>query len=239
MQDDFSPQPTQQNRREPLFNAPVIAWGMAALLVGLHALVSFAPFPQQIQWQYDYALVPRRFWAEAGSPDAYPDLFASLVTLLTTGFLHADWMHVLVNAAMLLAFGTGVARVLGADMAGVVKWLVVYLASVIVGSIAYLALNGVDAGAAVGASGGTSGLMGAAMIAAGGGGPAAVMSRQFLGFTAVFAIANVIFVLAGPSLIGMAIAWEAHAGGYAAGAVAMALLGPRLRPPAGTVGEAT
>lgn len=222
-----SPEPTSKPPRERIINAPTIVVVMSGLLVALHAAFSFSSFETQITLQYDYALVPRRFWAEAGSEDAYPSLIAGLLTLLSTGFLHADWMHVLVNAGMLLAFGTPVAQALGGGIGGAGKWMLVYLGAVIAGSAAYLALNGVDAGAAVGASGGTSGLMAAALLVGPGGALRSPLSPGFLGFTAAFAIGNAVLVLAGPSLIGAAIAWEAHAGGYVAGGILMLLVGRR------------
>ena len=231
--DSIDPPVTQPDRppRERIINAPTIVILMAGLLVALHGAFSFSAYETQVNLQYDYALVPRRFWAESGSQDAYPSLAAGLLTLLSTGFLHVDWMHVIVNSAMLLAFGTPVARALGGGMGGAGKWMLVYLGSVIAGSAAYLALNGVDAGTAVGASGGTSGLMAAALLVDPRGGLRSPFSREFLGFTAAFAVVNVILVLAGPSLLGSAISWEAHAGGYVAGGLLMLLTGRRAVSP--------
>ena len=51
---------------------------------------------------FEFALAPERFWASAGSPEVYPDTFSGLLTLVSTALLHGDWMHVIVNALMLL-----------------------------------------------------------------------------------------------------------------------------------------
>lgn len=219
---------TDTPAREPLFNAPILVVGMSLLLVGLHAATYLLEDREFIRLQYDFALVPRRFWAEGGSQDSYPDMLSGLVTLLTTGFLHTDWMHVIVNSLMLLAFGTPVFRALkqnsGAGAAWL-KWAAVYFGSVVGGSIAYLAIADVTSPAAVGASGGTSGLIAAAFLLDPWGRLQSPLSRSFLTMTAAFVIANALLTVAGPYLIGMGIAWEAHAGGYIAGAALMVLLG--------------
>ncbi len=211
-----------------MFNAPLIVIVMALLLVALYAAYSFASLEQQVRALYDYALVPRRFWAEAGDSAAYPNILAKVLTLLSTSLLHGDWMHVILNAGMLLAFGTPVARATGPGITGAGKWMLIYISAVIIGSIAYLGLNGAGAGAAVGASGGTSGLMAAAMLAGPYGTVRSPLSRQFLTFTAMFVVANIVLAYLGPAALGMGIAWEAHAGGYAAGAIMMLLLGRRV-----------
>ena len=71
-------------------------------------------------------------------------------------------MHVIVNAMMLLAFGTPVARAFGNTPTGWGLWMIVFLGSIIAGSALYLGLATVQSYYAVGASGGTSGLIAAA-----------------------------------------------------------------------------
>jgi membrane associated rhomboid family serine protease len=213
-------------RREPLFNAPWLVALVAGVLVLLHLGYELASARQQTEWLYEFALVPQRFFADAGDPVAYGGLFDQLTPLITSGFLHANWLHVIVNAAMLLSFGTPVARWLGPDIGGLLKWIVLYLGAVAAGALAYLALNA-GGGVAVGASGGVSGLMAAAFLIDPSGGLRTPFSRPFLGVTFMFAAANVVLALAGPYALGMGIAWEAHAGGYIAGALLMLLLGRR------------
>ena len=91
--------------RQPILNAPLLVIGVAVLLVALHAAFEFASPISQLAISYDYALAPQRFWAPAGSDDVYPTAIAGLLTLLSSGLLHADWLHVLVNSMMLLALG--------------------------------------------------------------------------------------------------------------------------------------
>ncbi|MEQ1784906.1 MAG: rhomboid family intramembrane serine protease [Hyphomonadaceae bacterium] len=144
-------------RSQPIFNAPLLVIVVAVVLVLLHAAFAFAPPLEQMAIQYDYALAPQRFWAPAGSPDVYPDAAAGLLTLLSSGLLHADWLHVLVNSLMLLALGTPVARALGTSIAGAAYWLLLFVVSVLAGSALYLALANVGSPYLIGASGGVSG----------------------------------------------------------------------------------
>lgn len=217
----------------PLINAPLLVIVMAALLTILHAAFEFAPLLSQIAITYDFALAPQRFWAPAGSPDVYPDAASGLLTLLSSGLLHADWMHVLVNALMLLAVGAPVARALGGNIAGAAKWMLLLVVSIIGGSALYLALATVDSPYLIGASGGVSGMIGAVFLLDPNGRKQALWSRRFLSMTAAFAIANALLVLVAPFMLGMQVSWEAHAGGYIAGALMMAILPVRGYPARG------
>src|ERR1700736_5605482 len=58
---------------------------------------------------------------------------AALVTLLTSTFLHAGWLHLLANLLYLGVFGLPVERRIGAARFGLL-----YLLSGLVGSLAYL-----------------------------------------------------------------------------------------------------
>ena len=49
--------------------------------------------------------------------------------------------------------------------------------------------------------------------------PAQLLERRFLSASAVFLVGNIVLAFLGPSLFGSAIAWQAHIGGYVAGAV--------------------
>ena len=58
---------------------------------------------------------------------------AALVTLLTSAFLHAGWLHLLSNLLYLAVFGPPVERRVGAA-----RFALLYVASGLVGSLAYL-----------------------------------------------------------------------------------------------------
>lgn len=223
MADDTS-RPASPTKPPPFFTAPTIVLLMAALLIGLYAAYFFAPYPDQIGIKYDYALAPERFWAPAGDLDVYPDVWSGLITLASSALLHGDWPHVIVNTVMLLIFGAPVARTLGDGPLGWGLWLTIFLGSVIAGSAVYLAVADVNSPYVVGASGGTSGLIAAAGLLDHYGMKQKLWSRGFLMFTAVFAAINAVLTVltfVAPQILGMGIAWEAHVGGYIAGAVLM------------------
>jgi membrane associated rhomboid family serine protease len=114
---------------------------------------------------------------------------------------------------MLVWFGVPVARALGPGLAAWGYWMLLFAGSVIAGSAFYLALTDDGAAYLIGASGGTSGVIAAAMLLGGNGGKHALWSMGFLVPTAIFAAMNL-----------LAVSWEAHAGGYAFGALLMAVL---------------
>ena len=106
----------------------------------------------------------------------------------------------------------------GRNGAGYV-FLLLFLVSVAGGSVAHLAATYPAGPPAIGASGGVSGLIAAVLLAQQGARPR-LISRTFLGASLVFLVANVVLALVGPSMMGASIAWQAHVGGYVAGALA-------------------
>jgi membrane associated rhomboid family serine protease len=81
------------------------------------------------------------------------------VTLVTSQFLHADWLHLLANMLFLYTFGDNVE-----DAMGHARYLVFYLACGVVGALAFMLfdLNGVSP--LIGASGAISGVVGAYLM---------------------------------------------------------------------------
>ena len=200
-----------------------LVYAMAALLILLHLAFALATYAQQTEAKWNFALAPERFWAPAGSDRVYPDVISGLLTLLSSGLLHAGWIHVLVNAIMLVWFGLPVARALGPGAAPWGYWMLLFAGAVIAGSAFYLALVDNTAPYLVGASGGTSGLVAAALLLGANGGKRALWSPGFLMPTGIFVLINVLLVYAAP-YSGILVSWEAHAGGYVFGALLMAVL---------------
>jgi membrane associated rhomboid family serine protease len=80
-------------------------------------------------------------------------------TLLTSLFLHGSWIHLLGNMLYLWNVGDNVEEVLGGF-----RYLVVYLACGLVGSLAQVAVNPDSAIPTLGASGAIAGIMGAYVV---------------------------------------------------------------------------
>ena len=81
------------------------------------------------------------------------------LTLLTSMFLHGSWMHLLGNMLYLWIVGDNVEEVLGWF-----RYLVVYLACGLVGSLAQVVVNPESVTPTLGASGAIAGIMGAYVI---------------------------------------------------------------------------
>ncbi len=92
-----------------------------------------------------YGLVPANIVARTG-----------LVTLLTSMFLHGGFLHIGGNMLYLYIFGDNVE-----DLAGHAGYLVFYLVSGIIGSLAHIASNPGSMVVTIGASGAISGVLGA------------------------------------------------------------------------------
>jgi membrane associated rhomboid family serine protease len=223
--------------RQPFFRAPpVVIWLIGGLALA-HAGRMLAP-PAIVQdILSDYAFIPARYSrAFLASHMLDPGtIWERAVPFVSYMGLHNDWTHLIINSLWLLAFGPIVAR-----RFGTVLFLVFFIVCGVAGAATYLAFNWASPVPVVGASGAISGLMAAALRMLPGQRPWEVpgeapllplLSRQLLVFSAVWAAIN---LLAGVTGMGMgtqavAIAWQAHLGGFLAG---LLLSGPfdALRP---------
>jgi membrane associated rhomboid family serine protease len=149
----MSDDPPISRPEEPIFLVPAIVPIFAGTFVAVHAALSWAP-PGYSAWAYQtLSLVPVRFLA------ADPWLVAlAFGNLLTHSLLHADWMHVLVNGALILAAAGPVYRNCG--LAGLI---VMFSLSTIAGGLGHVAVYWGESVSVIGASGGAAGLMAAAL----------------------------------------------------------------------------
>ncbi len=147
-------------------------------------------------------------------------------TLITHLFVHGSWLHLGMNCAAALIFGTAVARYLGPGLWGAVVFFSFFLVCGVLAGLGYVLAHPLGMDVAVGASGAISGLWGAATrLLIGRGRLAPVFDRLVLTQSAVILAVNVVMGLAG-TLQSMNIAWEAHVAGFIAG---LLLIGPAGR----------
>jgi membrane associated rhomboid family serine protease/Zn-finger nucleic acid-binding protein len=145
-------------------------------------------------------------------------------TLLTHGFLHAGWLHLLGNLYFLWIFGDNVE-----DHLGKRHFAILYAGALVAGGVAHLIANPSSNAPMLGASGAIAGLMGAYLVLF----PRVqlwvmllvvrVRMRVFWYFGAWLALQ---VVMQGIGARGTA--WMAHLGGFAVGALTALLL--RQRP---------
>ena len=202
--------------REPMFDVPWTVLALVGALVAAHAARLYLGIDAD-----RFALVPLDLKHGAGLH------WASHL------FVHANWAHVLTNAAFTLAFGTPVARYLGLGSRGALAFAVFFLAAgtlAALGFAAWACLFEPDAPwALVGASGAASGLFGAAArLMEGRGRLGGLGGRRFLTMSVVWIGANAVLGLTGltPGAGAAPVAWQAHVCGFLAG---LALIGPLAR----------
>lgn len=214
--------------RQPIFNVPGPVLVLLGLMIAVHVLRLFLSEDLGYWVLAALAFIPARY-SEAGGALPGGDV-AKVTSFVTHLFLHADQIHLAVNGAWLLAFGTPLAKRLGWA-----RFMLFTLSCGVAGATAFLALHPTLMAPVIGASGAIAGLMGGVMrllfpaldshqgyllsddpqkIQAM---PllAALRDKRVLISTAAFVALNILamFGLGSPADSG-AIAWEAHLGGY-------------------------
>lgn len=200
--------------QEPLFNiaerAPVY---LCAILILIFAATSYLPTGLILSALNACVLVPLDIQGRDTAGHGF--------SLLAHGFLHGSWSHVLMNSAMIVAFG--VVTIRGAKLfaasrgkpaKGELTFIIIFLLGVVGGGLAqwlYWASIGSVSSAALGASGGASALFATGAWAMGG-------QKKLLSFGLGWLFINFVLVVAEP-LLGVSIAWAAHIGGYVTGAI--------------------
>jgi membrane associated rhomboid family serine protease len=144
-------------------------------------------------------------------------------TLLTHGFLHAGWLHLLGNLYFLWIFGDNVE-----DHLGKRDFAILYVGALVAGGLAHLIANPHSHAPMLGASGAIAGLMGAYLV---------LFPRVQL-WVMLFALrvrmrviwylgAWLVLQIVMQSIGARGTAWMAHLGGFAVGALTALLLRPR------------
>lgn len=218
-----------------MFNVPPVVIATVAVLVLVHALRMFVlNDAQDEQFLVDFAFIPARYSTELSG--SFPGGFgADLWTFFTYAFLHADLLHLGLNLAWLLPFGTALARRFGSW-----RYVIFMLVMAAIGAFAHLVSHPGAMVPMIGASAAISGAMAAAMrFVFQQGGPlaafrepdansyrvpaatliATLRDMRFLIFLVVWLGLNLLIGLGTVSFgeEGQAIAWQAHIGGFFAG----------------------
>jgi membrane associated rhomboid family serine protease len=225
--------------RTPVFNLPGVVVWLAAILVAIHWVRSLLPAERATDALLAFAFIPARY--EPGGAILTGGVGARFWTPLTHAFLHADWLHLVVNLVWMASFGGALARRFAA-----LRFIILAALSAAAGAAVFFVLHSGEDVLLIGASGGVSGMMAATACFAfapggplSGGGPdsyrlpaqpllAALTSSRALSFIGVWFAINLLFGFFDGLLPGVdgAIAWEAHLGGFLAGIAAFPALDP-------------
>lgn len=130
---------------------------------------------------------------------------------VTHMFLHGGWVHLLVNVAMLMAFGAGLERHMGAW-----RFIILYLAAGIAGALLHLLVYPSAEAPLIGASGAISGLFSASVMMLR---RAGAMQGSFMPFILIWIGMTLFFGFFGAPGTSADIGWTSHLGGFAAGFV--------------------
>lgn len=215
------------------FNVPTAVLVLGALILAIHGVLQF--IPRESYWRIleSFAFIPLAWtvpWEELTIP------MSKYWSLLTYFFLHGDWVHVLANLTWFAAFGSAVARRFGAG-----RFLVFLGLATIASAVAHGVFNPQSAAPMIGASGGVSACMGAAIRFAFSprltqqieDRPAlslvqSLQNRGILSFVVLWFAFNWLFGSGVVQLAGAEspIAWQAHMGGFIFGLLAFKLFDP-------------
>jgi len=202
----------------PTRRRPLLTWGLIVINVAVYFFLSQNPVMNQEAIQR-YALIPADI---AGG--------RHLDTLITSMFLHASLLHVGGNMLFLWIFGNNVE-----DQLGEIKYLALYFASGIAGSLLQVYINPSSPIPTLGASGAISGVLAAYVLYF----PAA---RVLTYIAPIFLVTIRAFVFIGYWILlqafqaflnigvtGGGVAFFAHVGGFAMGFALAFLLRPSSR----------
>ena len=211
-----------QRSNAPLLNAPDILKWLAGTLVFIHLVRWLLPTDIDNMLLVTFAFDASVYGPARDTPYAIVTMIAGPVTHV---FLHAPGiMHIVMNSALLLAFGAPLARRMGTP------WFAAFFVfSAVAGAAGWFVLNPWEQGLLIGASGGVSGLMGGyarlgMQKRPARGGPMSPRDQRLAApFAAVWIGLNFFFGFFGATILGLSskIAWEAHLGGFIFGVLAI------------------
>jgi len=245
--DSFEPNNFGPKPSEPIFNVPSVVIATVAVLVGVHLFrMLVLSGSQDEQFVLTFAFIPARYFSD-GVDGSLPGGFgADLWTFFTYAFLHANLLHIGLNLAWLIPFGTALARRFGAW-----RYTAFMLVTAAAGALAHF-VSYPDANVPmIGASAAISGAMAAAMrfvfqkhgpLETWRDGPrngeayrvralsllATFRDPRLLLFLAAWMGLNALFGLGAVSFgeEGQQLAWQAHIGGFVAGLVLFGAFDP-------------
>ena len=139
----------------PRTTTPLITYFLIALNVAVFLFEVALGSGQRNQFVYQFGVVPRDVM-DAVNGAFGSSLAGAGVSLFSSMFLHASWLHLIVNMWALWIFGDNIE-----DHLGHFRYLLLYLASGIFASLLHVAFNQSSQVPSVGASGAIAGVMGA------------------------------------------------------------------------------
>lgn len=203
-----------RTKKEPAINLPPVTKILLAAILFPHLAMALLLDPPGQYWVFThFGFVPAYYTADFPGWPAFIGPFSYM-------FVHSNWLHVGMNAAMLAAFGAGVERWMGGR-----RMAVMFVLCGLAGVAFHFILSPFSEQTVVGASAGDSGLFAAVLVMLHRQGRLGTGRYGIWPFAAFWVGLAVVFGLLG-SPDGSDVAWAAHIGGFLAG---LLLLRPMLR----------
>jgi membrane associated rhomboid family serine protease len=220
----------------PSRRLPVAMWALIGVNIFMFVFQLGLPQERLLRLVHFFGIVPKRYvhpdwavWAGFPADDYWP--------FLTSMFLHGGWFHIIANMWTLWIFGDNVE-----DRMGPLRFLLFYLLCGIASGIIHMISTPLSTVPAIGASGAIAGVLAAYLFLY----PRAqvICVVPILFFPVFFELSALVFILiwffsqfisGSLSLMspqeGGGIAWWAHIGGFAFGALTHRFFVSKPRPP--------
>lgn len=205
---------------EPAFNAPPATLYTSATLIFIHILLIVTSV-ETFNWVYNSLAFDTAQFASVLANPSGMGISAVFIQLNSHLFLHHDFMHLLINASMLLAFGTAVERAYGR-----VGFFTLFFACGWAGALFEFSLGSSSDTSAIlyGASGAVFGMMGATtrlLLPRFGLGKVLAFSGVMMGLNLIIGLTPIGTMLVGGDAT---VSWAAHLGGFIVGVILTFLL---------------
>jgi len=216
---DNSNQHSQSAPNEPMFNLPAPLKWISLILIAMHLIIHYGPPNISELLLIKLVYIPARF----SLPDLlWYDPVASLISPFGYTFVHSNWLHLVSNLGMFLAFGVALFRLIGTQ-----RLLLIWVIGAISGVIILSLIDPTSRSPVMGASASVSAVLGALLYFSW------MLAKLGIAASVPFAskdrIITFLLIWTGMTLLpafipfgpeGTRIAWEAHLAGFASGAFA-------------------
>lgn len=194
---------------QPFINLPPVTKYLLILLVGIHAVL-FLGFDEATRSEIflTFGFVPY-VWSDANLFGMSQWSYLSPITYMG---LHGNWLHLIMNTTMLMAFGTGVEKWFGAK-----RYIAFFILCGLIAILPEFIIEPTLQFPLIGASGALSGLFAAILLILQHTGRLPVGKYGIWPFAIIWIGISVFFGFFGPELAGAPIAWVAHLGGFFGG----------------------
>jgi membrane associated rhomboid family serine protease len=146
---------------QPRYSMPLVNY----FIIGLNTVVFLFELSVQMQGPraldalvFQFGVVPQHFVRAFAGSAAFP-ISSTLLTILTSMFLHGGWLHIIFNMWFLWIFGDNIE-----DYLGHFTYLIFYLLCGVAAAVTQIALDPRSAIPTIGASGAIAGVMGAYVL---------------------------------------------------------------------------